>query len=116
MSVGASGPEDNKVVPIVWQGIEEAPLVFSNAIIVQHTPHEFVLTFGFVQPPIVTGSDDMERVEQVTAKASVRVALPPTRTKQFLEVLSNNFKVYVEALHSRAEQTAVEPKAPQSAR
>lgn len=46
-------------LPLAWIGFDEAPIEFANHFLVQHQPHEFVLTLGQVTgPPVVATSDE----------------------------------------------------------
>jgi hypothetical protein len=65
--------------------------------LIQHIPHEFIITFAQIHPPITAGKNisDIEKIRSVQAKAAVRIALPPGRLKELIEVLSENHKNYL---------------------
>ncbi len=87
-----------RVVPIKWTNLEEAPLVFSNTQLVQHTNHEFVISFGNVeQPPIMDETDlkQAAKIESVPAHPAVRIVMPPARFADFLQILQANWERFL---------------------
>ena len=95
-----------RVIPIKWEGVEECPLVFSNNMIVQHTEHEFFITFAQIHPPLVLRDEDVAGIKSVRAKAAVRVVLPPTRVPELIRILTENHEKYIR----RMREATVEGK------
>src|SRR5688572_9363225 len=90
-------PEVSFRVPIEWKNVEESPLVFANSMLVQHTMHEFIITFAQVHPPITLGktAKDLQNLPPANARAAVRVALPPTRMKELIDILAENYDNFI---------------------
>ncbi|MFQ5879008.1 MAG: DUF3467 domain-containing protein [Dehalococcoidia bacterium] len=98
---GQARPEaGGKAIPIRWEGMQEAPLIFANSLVVQHTEHEFIITFAQMQPPVALQPGDLERVEYIPARVTVRIALPPTRLKDLMDMLLRNYQKYTERMES----------------
>ena len=92
-------------LPVNYVGLEESSLVFANNMVVQHTEHEFILTFALLHPPIVVTEKDAKKLkglEAIDAHVSVRVALSPSRIPQLIAILQENFTKFV-ARHGSEE-------------
>lgn len=83
------------VIPIKWEGVEDCPLVFSNNMLVQHTEHEFIITFAQIHPPLILRDEDAVEIKSILAKAAVRVVLPPTRVPELIGILTENYEKYM---------------------
>ncbi|MBI3455172.1 MAG: DUF3467 domain-containing protein [Candidatus Rokubacteria bacterium] len=77
--------------------------MFSNSFLVQHTEHEFIITFAHVQPPITLSEADIGKIHSVPAKVAVRIAMPPSRLQELIAVLTRNFATFEERLRSLNE-------------
>jgi hypothetical protein len=83
-------------LPIVWNVPEGLPLRYATNIVVQHTREEFVLSFFEIAPPLVVGPDEdrqrqLENLGQVRADCIARLVVSPTRYKEFLGVMNENW-------------------------
>ena len=83
-----------KQVPLVWEGIENVPITFTNEILLQAGQYgEFLLTFGQSAPPAILGETEEERVKKLERVSSVpvnpiaRFALTPTTLVQLSTLL-----------------------------
>ena len=87
-----------KGVRIRWTGFDESPLIFSNSMVVQHTPHEFVLSFAQVQPPFTPDLTPQKKdsITTLTSRVVVRLVMPPPRMKELIDILSENYNRYLE--------------------
>lgn len=54
-------PEDEKVVPIVWEVPKGFPTHYSTHLVVQHTDEEFTITFWDLRPPVLMGAAEEKR-------------------------------------------------------
>lgn len=88
-------------LPIVYVGVEEAPLYFSNQFVVQWQQDEFVLTFGHVTPPLemVGLSLDQARerartLRHVEAKLIVRLGMTAARVRELVRLLQQQLAAY----------------------
>ena len=98
---------EGRAIPIIWEGVEDCPLIFSNCMLVQHTEHEFIITFAQVHPPLILRDEDLVEVKSIRARAAVRVVLPPTRVPELIGILTENYEKYVRRMR---EVTAGEKK------
>ena len=78
-----------RVVPVRWVNVQDSDVVFSNTVLVQHTGHEFIITFGYIQPPFVMSEQDIEHVKEVESRALIRVAMSPSRAEELLKALDD---------------------------
>ena len=103
-------------VPIKFVGLEESPLIFANHILVQHTEHEFIISFGQIQPPVILDptADEISKVKFVESKIAVRIVLPPTRVDEFLQILGQNYSNFLgqvgalESVRQEGEENAAD--------
>jgi hypothetical protein len=90
-------PTDEKSLPIRFD-TSEAPRYATN-LVVQHTDHEFIISFFQVMPPLLVGPPEAkaEQVKQLTEIKGTcvgRVIVPATRMHEFVEVFKANFEKY----------------------
>ena len=77
---------------IDWSGTDGEPVQPVNLFVAQASPHEYVLTLGFIAPPIILNSDDQDRVDamkSIPARVVARVLLSPAGMRELADVLSN---------------------------
>ena len=67
--------------------------VEATNLLVQHTDHEFVLSFFETAPPIVLNEKDFE-IDKVTAECVARVVIAPKRMQQFIDTLQKSLEKY----------------------
>lgn len=90
--------EEGKWVPIHVEGAEEIPMSYVNHIFVTHTTDEFFVTFSQIHPPYLLPPVKKEQVAQVTyipAKVVARVALTPSKMKELIDTLGENYKNFL---------------------
>lgn len=95
------------IVPIDFSSASELPALHANNVLIQHTDHEFVLTFFEVLPPVITPDParqarELARIRAVPARAVARIVMSPGRAKEFVAALQNNLEQYM----ARSEQPA----------
>jgi hypothetical protein len=85
--------EAPREVPLVWVGVEDAPIEFLNQFLIQSEAEEFILTLGALAPPVFLGSPE-ERKEQAAQVRFVpvhvlgRYGLTEHRLREFAELLT----------------------------
>lgn len=86
-------------IQVTWEGLEDAPVMAANVVMVLQTSHEFILTFGFASPPVFTTQPSIEEVKaaKVSSKPIVRLAMPPGRIVELLQVLQQQLTAYQQA-------------------
>ncbi|MGI6375131.1 MAG: DUF3467 domain-containing protein [Anaerolineae bacterium] len=88
-------------LPIEWYVPEGLQTVYANHLIVQHTEHEFVISFFSLVPPLLAGSEE-ERRAQLDSLVSVRavcvgrVAVSPSRYPAFVQALRDNLSRFLD--------------------
>jgi hypothetical protein len=79
---------------------EDLRTYFVANFIVQHEPENFILSLFELWPPIILGETKEEKLEvvksidSIDAKCVARIVLTPTRMREFIEVITENFKAY----------------------
>lgn len=95
----ADPEEDGRWVEVRLEAPEGFRTLYATNLVVQHTKHEFMLTFFEVIPPPLMGSPEMkkqqlENIKEVRASCLARVAIASSRMEEFIQVLTDNFKTF----------------------
>lgn len=82
--------------PIVFDNVEDVPLLYSNAFWLQGTDDSmFVLNVGQYAPPLIPADSNEERGEKLDAlpefhaKTIARLAVTPDRLRDLANILAN---------------------------
>lgn len=72
---------------------------YATHIVVQHTEHEFIISFFEVQPPVLLGMPEeiearLEQIESIRADCVARVIVAAERMPEFVRVLQDNLDTY----------------------
>lgn len=91
-----------KEVPIAWIVPDDLVTRYATNIVVQHSEHEFFLSFFEADPPIILGSREealatIEQLGSLKAKCVARIVVAPKRMREFVRVLQANLEKYLEA-------------------
>jgi hypothetical protein len=91
-------PEETKGLPLEWHIPDELSCQYATNLVVQHTEHEFIISFFRASPPILLGpAEDVEekfaRLKSVRAECVARVIVAPGRMKEFVQVLKKNLEL-----------------------
>lgn len=102
------GQDTESGVPVRIEHVFTEPPIsqFANHLIVQHTEHEFILSFFEIDNPIILGDEDktkLEQLESVRAYCVARVAVPTGRMASFVEALENNLAKYQQKFSEEEE-------------
>ncbi|MDP2951968.1 MAG: hypothetical protein Q8O76_01460 [Chloroflexota bacterium] len=94
-----SGEEEAIILPVVYVGTEDSPILFANNFVIQHTQKEFILTVGQIQPPILLGSPEIrreqaKRLSYVPVKVVTRLGFTRQRLVELIQVLQDNLQIY----------------------
>ncbi len=86
-------------LPIDWYSPESLTTRYVNNIVVQHTEHEFTLSFFETIPPIVTGTPEeqeaqLQSLKSVRAECVSRIIVSPERMKDFIKALQINLEKF----------------------
>lgn len=86
-------------LPIDWHIPKDLRTGYATNLVVQHTEHEFILSFYEVYPPILLGSKDdianrVEELDTVRAECVGRMVVSAERMSEFIKVMQNNLTKY----------------------
>lgn len=83
-------------IQVDWSAADELPIMAVNMVLVQQTPHEFLLTFGAGVPPItaVPLTPEQAKGMKIVARPVARVSLSPGRLVELLQTLQQQLALY----------------------
>ena len=92
-------PEQVRPVKLIFDDNSQAS-VYATNITVQHSPHEFIISFYEARPPLVMGTPEererqMEAIEHVFASCVARVTVAASRMDGFVNALKGNYESYL---------------------
>jgi hypothetical protein len=89
-------------LPIKIEGAEDIPIVYTNYTFVTHTGDEFFLTFAQLHPPYLISPTkaDIESLKSIPAKVVSRIALTPSKFKELIDTLQDNYQKYAKQKES----------------
>jgi hypothetical protein len=75
------------------------PSVYATNITVQHTPHEFVISFYEAHPPVILGSAEerdaqLQAIDHVYAPCVARITVAASRMESIVKALQENLDRY----------------------
>ena len=90
---------ERKLLPIEWIVPEDIVGRYATNIVIQHSEHEFIISFFEVWPPIVLGTPEeteaqLEKIEAVRAECVARLIVSAERLPVFIKVLQDNLETY----------------------
>jgi len=93
--------EQGIAVPIEWCYPDNIISGYATNVIVQHTEHEFILSFFEVRPPILLGSSEELKekalhIKSIKAECVARIIVSAERMPNFVRVLQDNLSKYQE--------------------
>jgi hypothetical protein len=91
--------ERSRAVPVEWHFPDDIVSRYSTNLVVQHTEHEFSISFFEVRPPIILGSPEqvqaaLQRIESIPAVCVARIIVAAERMPEFVRVLQDNLTQY----------------------
>jgi len=91
--------EGQIILPLEWHIPDGILSRYVTNIVVQHTEHEFIISFFEVRPPIVLGSDEekeaqLKQIDSVRAECVARIVVAADRLPDFIRVLNENLATY----------------------
>ena len=83
-------------IQVDWSASDRLPVMAANIVLVQQTPHEFILTFGTAMLPVSPTPLTAEQVSKmkIIAQPTVRIALAPGRLAELLQALQQQLSSY----------------------
>jgi hypothetical protein len=94
-----SGLPGQVQIQVDWSGADKLPIMASNVVLIQQTPHEFLITFGVAAPPITQTplTEEQARGMKITAQPIARLALAPGRVVELMQLLQQQLIAYQQA-------------------
>ena len=92
--------QDVKGVPLPLEYLrDDAVAQYATNMVVQHTEHEFILSFYQAHSPIIIGTPEerqrqLEEIDSVQATCVGRVVIAPERMREFLSVMQANYTTF----------------------
>lgn len=82
-------------VPIVFNGMDEVPILYANNFLIQYESGDFVLTVGQLNTPLLMGTEEeqreqAQRITHVSVKVVARIALNRSRLEQLNGLLTQH--------------------------
>ncbi len=76
-------------IPLVWVGLDELPVTFTNRFLIQHWEDVFVISAGQLIPPPVTGTpqeqaDEIDQIDYIAVNPSVRLGLTRGKVEELI--------------------------------
>ena len=89
-----------RCLPLEWHFPGDIISRYATNMVVQHTEHEFIVSFFEVRPPVLLGEVEeqeaaLEQVKSVRADCVARIIVAPERLKEFIQVLQDNLDKYL---------------------
>jgi hypothetical protein len=84
-------------IPVDWGDVQSLPTMAANMVLVQQSPHEFTLSFGYAMLPVFEGQMTPERIKNIKsipAKPFVKISMSPGRVVELLQVLQEQIAAY----------------------
>lgn len=71
--------------------VNELPLPYVNAVVVQSGVDDFFITIGAVVPPAIKSSEDLKQYSEIEAKPLFRFALSRSNLEEFISTLQEQY-------------------------
>jgi len=86
-------------VPIQWHVPEDLTCQYATNLVVQHTEHEFVISFFRTAPPLIVGTPEetraqLEQIGYVRADCVARIVVAASRMPDFVQVLQGSLEAH----------------------
>jgi hypothetical protein len=98
---------DTMAVKVVPHIPEDLRLLFSDSILVQHTPTEFTVTFAQVQQPFIAEAAGFEELTEIRADVVARIVLTPAKMAEFIKALQENWGLYQRRIKKLVEEQRI---------
>ncbi len=85
------------MLEINFEGAEEVPIAFVNHVFVRHFEDVFLVSFAQSHGPYIVSPtpQQLKQMGKVPARVVARIAIPPTKMKEILDVLNDNYARYL---------------------
>jgi hypothetical protein len=93
---------EGKTIPLVYEGLDDLPVMFANQFLVQSQQSEFIVAFGQQAPPLILPGTEEERRAQVArihyvpVRMLARFGLTEERFRELIALMTDYLKKYDE--------------------
>lgn len=99
--------DQSKTVRIDFHIPPDFPVRYASNLVVQHTKHDFTITFFDIRPPLLIGTMDekaaqLEEVAVLTGIPLARIVVAASRMHEFVRVMQDNLETYRKAMAGEA--------------
>lgn len=93
-------PDTSKEVRISFDVPEGVSSRYATNITIQHTDHEFTISFYEAEPPVILGSSEeraarLDGLTEVSAKCVARIVVAPGRMQAFIDAMQANLNSHL---------------------
>ncbi len=86
-------------IPIDYSHAEKITSQYANNVVIQHTDHEFVISFFEILPPVILGEIDdvrrgLEELEKLYAKCVSKIVVPIDVMPEIVKAFQINLDKY----------------------
>ena len=97
--MSAQQPSDQVALTVCFSGDEDVVTRYATNLVVQHTEHEFVISFYEARIPPLIGTPEenravLQQMGAVTAQCVARIVVAPGRMPDFVRALQENLERY----------------------
>lgn len=79
-------------IPLEYVGVEDVPLVFTDAMTVRHAEEYFVIDFYQNQQPLIMRPEDVMKVESVKSRCVGRLLMTPKDMKKLAVAIQTSME------------------------
>jgi len=92
-------PEEILEFPVVWEIPDDLETRYANNLIVQHTEHEFIISFFQTIPPPIIGTPaeidaQVKRMGALKSKCVARIVVSSGKMENFVQALQDSVRKY----------------------
>lgn len=104
--LNAQGDHGIRTARVRWTDPLGLPLTFSNIMMSQFTPQEFIITFGQVLPPntLGLGEDEIQDLAVIEGLTVARIVLTPEKMRELVQTLQRNLEQYETLLTEQGQE------------
>ena len=82
-------------IPLEFEIPTDIPTLYATNITIQHTEHEYILSFYEIREPVLLGSreenlETLKKLGSVKARCIARIAVAPGRMPLFIKAIQDN--------------------------
>ena len=97
---------EQHVLPIEWHIPEGLVSRYVSNLVVQHTEHEFIISFFEILPPLVLGTPEeqqakLTRMNAIPAECVARIIVSAEQMPTFVQVMQTTLEKYRSTMASR---------------